>query len=92
MLAPSFRQGFHVQDAFEEFVVIEAAAVAAAPAAAQQPDRWQMYAEAMAGCASEKFFARFMCEQKTRARFCDGYWNKVPQCAVDNPTDRNRGQ
>jgi hypothetical protein len=69
----------------------KAAAVAAA-SAAPQPDHWQMYAEALAGCASEKFFARFMCEQKTRARFCDGYWNKVPQCPVDNPTDRNRGQ
>jgi hypothetical protein len=69
-----------------------AAVAAAAAAAAPQPDRWQMYAEAMAGCASEKFFARFMCEQKTRGRFCDGYWNKVPQCLVDNPTDRNRGQ
>jgi hypothetical protein len=68
----------------------KAAAVAAAPAS-PQPDRWQMYAEAIAGCASEKFFARFMCEQKTRGRFCEGYWGKVPQCPQAGPA-QDRGQ
>jgi hypothetical protein len=64
---------------------------AVAAAAAPQPDRWQQYADAIAGCASEKFFARFMCEQKTRGRFCEGYWGKVPQCPQAGPP-QDRGQ
>jgi hypothetical protein len=68
----------------------KAAAVAVAPAP-PQPDRWQMYADAMAGCACEKFFARFMCEQKTRGRYCEGYWGKVPQCPQAGPP-QDRGQ
>ena len=35
-------------------------------------------ADAIAGCASEKFFARFMCEQKTRGRFCGRILGQSP--------------
>jgi hypothetical protein len=56
------------------------AQVAAAPAAPVQPDRWQMYADAMARCAREDFFKRFGCEQRTRMQYCDGFWGQVPQC------------
>jgi hypothetical protein len=64
--------------------------VAAAPAAPVQPDRWQMYADAMARCAREDFFKRFGCEQRTRMQYCDGFWGQVPQCPAA-PT-RDHGQ
>jgi hypothetical protein len=51
-----------------------------APAAAPTPDRWQMMAEAMAQCSPAQFFARLACEQRTRNRYCEGYWGQVPQC------------
>lgn len=59
-----------------------AKAPAAAPAAA--PDRWQMFADAMAQCQHLDFFSRIGCEQRERWHYCDGYWNKVPQCPSAN--------
>ncbi|HEV8258237.1 MAG TPA: hypothetical protein VGR42_14795 [Casimicrobiaceae bacterium] len=53
---------------------------AKAPAAAPVPDRWQMMAEAMAQCSPAQFFSRLACEQRTRARYCEGFWGQVPQC------------
>jgi hypothetical protein len=64
--------------------------VAAAPAPAAQPDRWQMLAEAMARCAREDFFQRFACEQRTRLRYCEGYWGQVPQCPSATPKDHGQ--
>jgi hypothetical protein len=58
--------------------------------AAAQPDRWQMYAEEMANCAKEDFFSRIGCQQKTRVRYCEGYWGKVPQCPQTPPVDRGQ--
>jgi hypothetical protein len=58
--------------------------------AAAQPDRWQMYAEEMANCAKEDFFSRLGCQQKTRVRYCEGYWGKVPQCPQTPPVDRGQ--
>jgi hypothetical protein len=55
-------------------------ALAKAPAAAPAPDRWQMMAEAMAQCSPAQFFSRLACEQRTRNRYCEGYWGQVPQC------------
>jgi hypothetical protein len=51
-----------------------------APAVAPVPDRWQMMAEAMAQCSPAKFFSRLACEQRTRNRYCEGFWGQVPQC------------
>jgi len=64
--------------------------VAAAPAAAAEPDRWQMYADAMGRCGREDFFKRFTCEQRARLHYCEGYWGQVPQCP-SAPT-RDHGQ
>ncbi|TMH62117.1 MAG: zinc-ribbon domain-containing protein [Betaproteobacteria bacterium] len=64
--------------------------VAAAPAAAAEPDRWQMYADAMGRCGREDFFKRFSCEQRARLYYCEGYWGQVAQCP-SAPT-RDHGQ
>jgi len=64
--------------------------VAATPALPAQPDRWQMYADAMGRCAREDFFKRFACEQRTRLQYCEGYWGQVPQCP--GAPVRERGQ
>jgi hypothetical protein len=69
--------------------------VAKAPTAASAPapDRWQMYAEALAECEKLDFFSRFGCEQKQRWHYCDGYWGQVPQCPLSGgglPQDRGK--
>jgi len=55
-----------------------------------QVDRWQMYADEMAQCAKEDFFSRLGCQQRTRARYCDGYWGKVPQCPAAPSADHGQ--
>jgi zinc ribbon protein len=65
-------------------------AAAKAPAVAPVPDRWQMMAEAMAQCSPAQFFSRLACEQRTRARYCEGFWGQVPQCP--NAPTKDHGQ
>ena len=55
-------------------------AVAKGPAPAAAPDRWQVMAEAMVQCHQAPFFSRLACEQRTRNRYCEGYWGQVAQC------------
>ena len=55
-------------------------ALAKAPTPAPAPDRWQGMAEAMAQCHQAPFFSRLACEQRTRNRYCEGYWGQVAQC------------
>jgi outer membrane biosynthesis protein TonB len=64
--------------------------VAAAPAAAAQPDHWQMYADALGRCAREDFFKRLGCELRTRNQYCQGHWGQVPQCPEATPRDRGQ--
>lgn len=44
------------------------------------PDRWQSMHAALAGCSRENFLAGIVCDQRTRWRYCEGYWGKVPEC------------
>ena len=30
---------------------------------------------------SGDLFARIVCDQRVRLRFCEGHWGKAPQCA-----------
>lgn len=67
----------------------EPAKVAAAPAAvaaaeAPVPDRWDQMKAEMGQCSSGSLIPRIQCEQRIRARYCDGYWGSVPAC----PTGR----
>ena len=64
------------------------AVVAQAPAV--QGDRWQMLADEMARCKKEDLFSRFVCEQRTRAHYCEGYWGKVPQCPSTPPVEHGQ--
>jgi DnaK suppressor protein len=66
--------------------------VAAVPPAPAEPDRWQMYADAMGRCAREDFFKRFACEQRTRWHYCQGYWGQVPQCPYAGAQTTDRSQ
>jgi len=60
-----------------------------AHAGALQPiessERWKALAAAVAKCAEEGFLGGVICEQKVRLRYCDGAWEKVPQCSRPQP-------
>jgi hypothetical protein len=49
-----------------------------------------MFADDIARCRKEDFLHRFVCEQRSRARYCDGYWGKVPQCPSAPTTDHGQ--
>ena len=57
------------------------------PPAQPAEDRWGRFAEELKRCQGESFMSRVICDQRVRLRYCDGYWNKVPQCpgGVTNP-------
>jgi hypothetical protein len=38
-------------------------------------------ANAVAKCADGGFLAGAVCEQKVRLQYCEGAWDKVPQCS-----------
>lgn len=54
------------------------------PAIVREPPRadpWQPMNDAIARCAVNDIFGRLSCEQRVRARYCEGHWGQVPQCA-----------
>ena len=59
-----------------------AQAVIPAPAQVAAPpvDRWAQMSDDMARCSREDVFRKLGCELRVRARYCEGYWGKVPQC------------
>lgn len=64
-----------------------------ASAASRAPvayDRVLGLADALDGCALESPFARLACEQRARARYCEGASGRIPQCA--DPPAREYGQ
>jgi hypothetical protein len=70
----------------------QAAPVAAerAPSPASAPasryDRVLAFSDSLARCAEESFFARLVCEERARSRFCNGA-SDLPQCAPAPPRD-----
>ena len=60
----------------------------AAPAIARAPsyDRVLAFSDALARCGEETFFARLVCEERARRRFCNGAGD-LPQCASAPPRD-----
>lgn len=50
-------------------------------------DRVLGLANALDGCAPQSPFARLACEQRARARFCEGADGQMPQC-TDTPARR----
>ena len=59
-----------------------ASATAHTPAAY---DRVLGLADALDGCAQQSFFARLACEERARARYCDGAAGRIPECGVTTP-------
>jgi hypothetical protein len=49
-------------------------------------DRWQTMSDALGNCDRDGAINGFICGQRVRIQYCDGYWGKVPQCpgAVSN--------
>lgn len=66
----------------------KAAAAPPAPAAAPVPapvqvanaEHFTQMRDEMARCSSSSLIPRIQCEQRIRARYCDGYWGTVPDC------------
>jgi len=50
------------------------------PAPRPASDRWAQMSEDLAGCKGQDFINRLVCDQRVRARYCNGYWGKVAQC------------
>jgi hypothetical protein len=70
-----------------ELVVIPQEPPKPAPAPARPPvDRWQTMSDALGNCDREGALNGFICGQRVRIQYCDGYWGKVPQCpgAISN--------
>ena len=55
-------------------------AAVVAPPPRPVPDQWQTMRDALASCDREGGLGGFICGQKVRVQYCDGYWGKVPQC------------
>jgi hypothetical protein len=49
------------------------------PAQAPQPDPWPVMDASLARCSGD-LFARILCDQQVRRRFCEGRWGEVPEC------------
>ncbi|MET0204670.1 MAG: hypothetical protein ABW276_10190 [Casimicrobiaceae bacterium] len=64
-----------------------APAQVAPPPAAPVQDHWAQMAAAQRECQKENVFARVICDQKVRMRYCRDHWGTLPQCpgAVANP-------
>jgi hypothetical protein len=52
----------------------------AAAARSSRYDRVLAFSDALARCGQEPYFARLVCEERARRRFCDGA-SDLPQCA-----------
>ena len=60
------------------------APAAAPPAQVASAERWTQMRDEMARCSSTSLIPRIQCEQRIRARYCDGYWGSVPECATSS--------
>ncbi len=58
---------------------VKIAAVAPSPPR-PVPDQWQTMRDALTSCDREGGLGGFICGQKVRVQYCDGYWGKVSQC------------
>ena len=74
--------------AIEPVAQVEPAERGAAPAIARAKsyDRVLAFSDALARCGEETFFARLVCEERARSRFCNGAGD-LPQCASAPPRD-----
>ena len=57
-----------------------APATAAAPEQVASAERFAQMRDEMARCSTTSLIPRIQCEQRIRARYCDGYWGTVRDC------------
>ena len=57
-----------------------APAPAPAPVQVASAERFAQMREEMSRCSSGSLIPKIQCEQRIRARYCDGYWGSVPDC------------
>ena len=57
-----------------------AAAPAPEPVQVASAERFAQMRDEMARCSSSSLIPRIQCEQRIRARYCDGYWGTVTDC------------
>ena len=61
----------------------------AEPRNAWQPDPREAMHVSLATCGGD-LFARILCDQRVRRRFCEGHWGEVPECASGVANDRGQ--
>ncbi len=59
------------------------------PAPVAPPSRAEGLGSALAKCTGD-FFARAICEQRTRTQFCEGKWGQAPQCPAGIANDHGQ--
>ncbi|MCC7116814.1 MAG: hypothetical protein IT520_20755, partial [Burkholderiales bacterium] len=57
-----------------------AAATGSGAAAAAAADHWEELRRELARCTRDSLISRIACEQRLRARYCDGHWGSVAEC------------
>jgi len=60
--------------------VAPAPALAPAPVQVASAERFVQMREEMSRCSTGSLIPKIQCEQRIRARYCDGYWGSVPDC------------
>jgi hypothetical protein len=50
------------------------------PVQVASAERFAQMREEMGRCSSTSIIPKIQCEQRIRARYCDGYWGAVPDC------------
>ena len=46
----------------------------------EEPDRWQAMHASLARCSGD-LITRIVCDQRVRRHYCEGHWDKAPECA-----------
>jgi len=88
--APVVLDPFPASAPVEPPVIVTAPPPPPAPVArAAPPDRVQLLVAALAKCSGD-FFARFGCEHRTRAQYCEGQWGQIPQCPAGVSNDHGQ--
>ncbi len=62
----------------------------ARPVEASRPNRWERMATNLKGCARDGLFGGFLCEQRVRLQYCEGYWGQVVQCPGSPANDHGQ--
>ena len=65
-------------------VAAPAAPAAPPPVQVASADRWTQMRDEMERCSSSSVIPRIQCQQRIRARYCDGHWGTVAECPTSS--------